>query len=80
LSTENNTCHIKLNAVFTGFFEWMNYMYTLWLWPKKFRPFQKPTYMQRGILLPLRCCLVVDEVRENSMGMAVLHWGMLYSL
>jgi len=35
---------------------------------EKFGPFQKPRYLQRGILLPLMCCLVVDEVREGLDG------------
>jgi len=41
-----NTHHKSLHVVFTGSFQWMNYMYTLWLWstnfPKSFRPIQKP--------------------------------------
>lgn len=32
--------------------------------------------LQRGILLPLLCCLIVYQVRE---GMADIHWGMCYS-
>jgi hypothetical protein len=36
LSTENNTHHKKLNAVFTSSFEWINYIYTLSLWTQNF--------------------------------------------
>jgi hypothetical protein len=33
-------------------------------------------FPQRGILLPLPCCLIVVEVIE---GMANIHWGMCFS-
>ena len=32
------------------------------------------SYLQRGILLPLFCCLVVDEVIEGLNGNGVIHW------
>jgi hypothetical protein len=36
LSTQDNTHHKKLTAVFTGSFEWINYIYTLLLWTQNF--------------------------------------------